>query len=128
MTLESVYWSNDLYIVTSSRPSNFYWTTPKNSGDPVTNLTDDEWNALCAKINDFREYKSYTDSSFTAAITGNTFYATQFNQARNAILPMNGTGLPVTRVGVSGVVNPSDADDVRASDLNALVSCLNDIL
>jgi len=111
-----------------ARPSDFCWTTPKNQGDPATNLTDDEWNALCAKINDFREYKSYADSSFTAAITGNTFYASQFNQARNAILPMSGAGLPVTKVGVSGVVNPSDADDVRASDLNALVSCLNAIL
>jgi len=126
--LQSVYWSNDLFVNTSDRPSNFYWTTAKVQGDPATNLTAAEWNALCVKVNDFRGYKGYADASFTAAVTGNTFYAGQFNQARNAILPMNGTGLPTTKVGVSDVVNPGDADDLRAIDLNDLVSCLNAIV
>ena len=124
--LESVYWSNDLYVTTSSRPSNFYWTTPKNSGNDF-NLLAIEWNNLNNKINEFRNYKGLSDDIFSTAITNNTFLASQFNESRNSIADMSYSGLPSTKLGISDVVNTNDADDILASDLNSLVSCLNAI-
>jgi len=40
---------------------------------------------------------------------------------------MNVVNLPSTKVGISDVVDPNDADYILASDLNGLVSCLNAI-
>ena len=127
VALDSVYWSNDLYVTTTSRPDNFSWTTPKVQGDPATNLTATEWNALCIRINEFRQYKGLSTISFTILSSGGFFYASNLNEARNAIYPMNSVGLFSTRLGISDVVDPNDADDLLASDLNALVSCLNAI-
>jgi len=128
VALDSVYWSNDLYVTTTSRPSNFNWTTPKIQGNPVTNLTATEWNALCTRINEFRQYKGLSTISFTILSSGGFFYASSLNEARNAIYPMNSTGLFSTRLGISDVVDPNNADDLLASDLNALVNCLNNIV
>jgi len=125
--LESVNWSNDLYVTTISRPSNFNWTTPKISGDPTTNLLASEWNALCVKINEFRQYKSLSTFTFTTVNSGGIFYATIFNEVRNNIADMNVINLPSTKLGISDVVDPNDADNILASDLNNIVSCLNAI-
>ena len=40
---------------------------------------------------------------------------------------MNSIGLQSTKVGISDVVDPNDADYILASDLNNIVSCLNAI-
>ena len=128
--LQSVNWSNDLYVTTPalSRPSNFSWTTSKIQGDPAINLTAIEWNGLCTRINEFRLYKGLSSYSFTILSSGGFFYAYMLNEARNSIFPMNSVGLPSTKLGISDVVNPNDADNLLASDLNALVSCLNAIV
>jgi len=126
--LDSFYYSSYLYVTTSSRPDNFNWTTPKVQGNPATNLAATEWNNFCSKINEFRQYKSLSTITFTTVSSGGIFYASIFNEARNAIYPMNSTNLPSTKLGVSDVVDPNDADDLLASDLNALVSCLNAII
>jgi hypothetical protein len=103
----------------ADRPNNFHWTTPKHSGDPATTLTAAEWNTFINRINEFRVYKGLVSYNFTNAYSGNYFTAAMFNQARNAIADMNLTNLP-------GVKNRGDF--VYASQLNALVSCLNEVV
>ena len=125
--LNSYNWSNDLYVTTEARPSNFSWDIPKVQGDPATNLLYSEWNNFGSKINLFRQYRSLSTINFTIAYSGNTFYASMFNEVRNAILPMNGVNLPTTKLGISDVVDLNDADDLLASDLNALKDVLNSI-
>ena len=125
--LQSVNSSNDLYITIADRPINFSWDTPKISGDPTTNLLASEWTNLQNKVNEFRQYKSLSNYSFTNVISGGIFYASIFNEVRNNIYPMNSIGLPSTKVGISDVVDPNDADYILASDLNNIVSCLNAI-
>lgn len=114
--LSSVYWSNDLYVTTSARPQNFAWDIPKVSGGAWPTAA--EWNGLTARINEFRSYKGLSAYSFTTGYSGNPLTAAMFNQARNAIADMSTTGLP-------GVKNAGEM--LYASDLNALVSCLNAI-
>ena len=125
-TLRSTFYSNNLYITTSSRPSNFSWNIPKVQGGDF-NLTSVEWTNLQEKINEFRQYKGLSNYSFTTVSSGGIFYANLFNEVRNKIADMNLVGLPSTKLGVSDVVDPNDADDILASDLNSLVSCLNAI-
>ena len=103
-------------LADNPRPSNFSWTYPKVSGGNF-NLTATEWNSFTARINAFRTYKSISSYSFTSAISGNSFTATMFNQARTAISAMNSS--------VPSAV--SSGGTVYASGLNSLVSALNAI-
>lgn len=103
-------------LADNPRPSNFSWTYPKVSGGNF-NLTATEWNSFTARINAFRTYKSIGSYSFTSAISGNSFTATMFNQARTAISAMNSS--------VPSAV--SSGGTVYASGLNSLVSALNAI-
>lgn len=105
-----------------TRPSNFSWTTPKVSGQPFS-MAAAEWNAFTARINSFLIYKGRSSYSFVTVNPGNSFTATIFNQARNALNDLSayftgGYTLPGTK---------ARYDDVMANDLNALVSCLNSI-
>lgn len=107
----------EVNVTTNSRPSNFSWDTSKVSG-ATFNLTASEWNRLAAKINEFRSFKGLSSYSFTTVSAGNTFTATIFNQARNAISSMSTSGLPGTK---------SAGNTVKASELNALRDTLNAI-
>ena len=124
--LQSAYWSNDLYVTASSRPDNFSWDTPKVQGENI-NLTATEWTNLQYKINQFRLYKGLGNYSFTTVVSEGIFYASLFNEVRNKIGDMNTVGLPSTKVGISDVVDPNDADYILASDLNGLKDALNAI-
>lgn len=109
-------WGNASGWTDSARPSNFSWTTAKVSGQNF-NLTASEWNSFTSRILEFRTYKGLGSYSFTSAVSGNTFTAVMFNQARNSIYDMN--------TSVMGTV--SAGQDVLASYLNDLVSSLNAI-
>jgi len=127
ITLQSAYWSNNLYITASDRPSNFAWDTPKVQGNNI-NITAIEWGNLQNKVNQFRLYKGLANYTFTSVVSGGIFYAMTFNEVRNKIGDMNTVGLPSTKVGISDVVDPNDADYILASDLNGLKDCLNGIV
>lgn len=116
-TVYSINFSNQLTVVTTSRPSNFSWTNPKISGQNF-NLSAVEWNNFTAKINEFRTYKGLSTYSFTTAVSGNGFTAVMFNEARNKIADMNTVGLPTVK---------NSGDSIYASYLNDLVSTLNAI-
>lgn len=98
------------------RPSNFYWSYPKRSGQPF-NLYAFEWNMFLDSINDFRYYKYLSPYSFNYATSGSPFTAYQYRQAIEAIKPMN-LNVPLYRWA---------GDIIYASDLNALVDALNSI-
>ena len=119
--------SDWVYFTSNCRPTNFAWNTPKISGDPTTNLLASEWTNLQNKVNEFRQYKSLSIFTFTNVTSGGIFYASLFNQVRNNIYDMNVVNLPSTKLGISDVVDPNDADYILASDLNNIVSCLNAI-
>lgn len=104
-------------ITVSSRPASFSWTYSKSSGSDF-NLKATEWNSFTSKINEFREWKTLSDYSFTTAVKGNTFTATMFNQAVNAINAMYSNN-PLSTV--------SKGSTVTAYLLNNIVSVLNNV-
>jgi len=79
----------------------------------------EEWNNFCDRINAFLEYKFGASSrvTFTRASYDMDFYATMFNEAKNAIGGMNPTGIS----------NKVKGNDILAGDLNTLRSKLNGI-
>lgn len=114
--------------------SPFSWGTPNPiySGAPVTNLTSTMWNNFLIKINEVREYKGLVLFSFFGYYHGNwsftnpiqdngdrKIYYYQFNQARNGISQLNNFNLPSAK---------ESGDKIYASDINALVNCLNDAI
>lgn len=102
----------------SNAPTAFGWTYPKIT-DGEYNLTANEWNALAAKINQWRTYKNLSSYPFTTAAFNAVFFATIFNEARTAISSMNPlVSLPAAR---------SSGNDVTASALNGLRDSLNSI-
>ena len=112
--------SDWIHFTSNCRPINFVWNTPKISGDPTTNLLASEWNALCAKINEFRQYKSLSNYSFTNVTSGGIFYASLFNEVRNNIYDISPPISPPT--------TKSPGNIIYASDINLLKDSLNSIL
>lgn len=111
--------SVDKYVQFSrTRPSNFSWTYSKTSGETF-NLTATEWKNLQDRVNEFREYKGLVRRNFTRASSGSPFYASMFNEVRNAIADMPYSVSPPSTV--------SSGDYIYASYLNQLVSSLNSI-
>lgn len=97
---------SDTYTTTvTMRAKPFAWTYPKTSGGSF-NLTAAEWNGLWDAI-ETRLGRSY---SHTRAYYGDTFTATMYNQAVNAI----GRGTTVSR-----------GDTITAALMNALVTYVN---
>lgn len=118
-------WTSDRTIEVT--PSDFEWSLTKTSGSEF-NLLASEWNGFTSRINDFRDWKGFSTYSFSNAATDSGFLASMFNEAVNAINDMNPpTAPPSTKVGVSDVTNPLDADDILASDLNLIRDSLNSI-
>ena len=100
------------------RPSDWSWYTSKVSGSTV-NITAQEWNSFCTKINQFRQYKNFSEYSFTTVYTGGTITAAQANQARSAIASMTPpTSLPSNAV---------TGQPINASFFNGLRNSLNSI-
>jgi hypothetical protein len=119
----------------TTRPESFKWTyVGKQNGVPILcndtigynkiagyefYVTQDEWNSLQNRINAFRTYKGLATASYTVAVNGQNFIATQFNQARNNMSTIPGIGtLPSLK---------SSGNPVNASDLNLLKDTLNAI-
>lgn len=110
------YWypSRELKTNAPPRPSNFSWNISIVQGQSF-NMTASEWNRFLTRVNEFRVYKGYNNASFNYAIQGNTAYASQYNEARNAIAVLSASVPPVR----------SSTNDVLASDVNQLVTALN---
>lgn len=73
-----------------TRPSNWYWSGI-SSGAAIS-VSASTWNQFCSRINEFRKYKGLFDFSFTPAVSGQPMYASQANQAWNAINGISGHG------------------------------------
>lgn len=101
----------------TARPINWEWWTPKVKGQDI-NLTADEWNSFCTKINQFRLYKSLVNYDFTPAQKGQNIRAVQGNQARAAILGMITSGVPAS---------VSAGQNIEAAFFNGLRNSLNSI-
>jgi hypothetical protein len=111
--------SSPIYATTNAaRPTNFTWTYPKLSG--VTfNLTAGEWNALTAKINEFRViYKGMSSYGFAPAYSSNAFEAYYYQQAVNAINEISGRSIDTPPLRYKG-------DVIKAADLNQLLDSLH---
>ena len=75
----------------------FYWNSAATDstliakGQPISNMTATRWNRFKAKIAELAEAEggSY---SYSDVATGDTFYATEFNSVRTAIMNRSGYG------------------------------------
>jgi hypothetical protein len=63
------------------------------NGGAITNLTATEWNQFIQNIRDVVYSKSGITPTITNAVSGGTFTASMFNQAKNAIDSINATGI-----------------------------------
>lgn len=81
----------------SSRPENWYWTTDIRQGartlfrrsNVYMPITATEWNSLCSRINEFREYKGLVRYNFTHVSSGTRITAGLYNEAVYAINEIN---------------------------------------
>jgi len=108
--------------ITIGRPANWLWTTANDAnGNKISGadyrMGNNEWNNFTSRINEFLVYKNFGTTTFTQASFGNTFTATMFNQAKNAIGGMNATG----------IVDKVKDDNVLASYFNTLKTKLNEL-
>lgn len=115
--------AQSITTASNSRPSNWAWTTTiakgatvQKYGDSLAPITATEWNAFCARINLFREYKSLGVYSFTTVSKGTPMTAKIVNQAITAITAISGHGTLPT---------PSNA--ISASFWQQLAAALNAI-
>lgn len=75
----------------------FYWSNASTdasliaAGKPISNMTAERWNRFKAKIAELAEAEGDSYSYSTVA-SGNTFYATEFNAVRTAIMNRSGYG------------------------------------
>lgn len=112
----SVNYSNYLEF---ARPQDFNWTGGnKTAGNQVVVLASD-WNALQARVNEFRVYKALGVTSFTSVSTGNTITAALYNQLANAINPLGSTGGQIATVAAG--------EQLTAYAINRLTACLNTV-
>lgn len=117
------YWSSGPTVTTgsgidppiSTRPNNWYWRSIVQSGMPVA-ISADEWNAFCARIDEFRIYKGLYAYGFTTVYSGTPVAAWIANQARNAIYDLAPWQTP-------GNVNKGDT--ITAAFFLALQNALN---
>ena len=78
-----------------------------------------DWNALQARVNEFRIYKAIGITSFTSVSTGNTITAALYNQIASAINPLGSTGGQIALV--------SAGSQLTAYAINRLTACLNTV-
>ena len=102
-----------------ARPVSWGWHTVKVAGQPIA-LTAQEWNSFCIKINQFRQYRSLDNYSFTNATSGGIITASIINQAVNAISAMSPPNNPPSTV-------VANSTTITASFFNTLSNSLNSI-
>ncbi|MFE8697992.1 hypothetical protein ACFYKT_16745 [Cytobacillus sp. FJAT-53684] len=112
-------WSSWTYVTTpQGKPVDFVWDSSKTSGFNF-NISAAEWQKLQQKINEFRLYKELIAYNFSVPSKGNIFYATHYNEVRNAIFGMNPTTtIPMYR---------NSKEIIYASEINRLRDSLNSI-
>ena len=114
-------------ITTASRPPFFSFTTPIIQGEEI-NLSASDFNNLRNNIQDVRVYMGFGFATIRVASANEDIPSSDFNQARNAINAMSPPiSPPSTKLGISDVENPFNADDIAADDWNLLVDSLNSI-
>lgn len=69
----------------TNRPNTWTWKTPMVSGQQFY-MPAAEWNEFCLVVNQFRAFKGRSPVSFTRAVTGQILYASQYNQAVDALM------------------------------------------
>ncbi len=89
---------DDPYPPAPSRPDDWYWWSTIASGERV-NISADEWNAFCDRINEFRSYCGFSDYPFTYVWSGMLISADIVNEAYYAIADMKYGALPATSGG-----------------------------
>jgi len=91
-----LYWVSAIVTLTLQKPEPFKWTYGDENGykiqGAVINLTAEEWNSFCERINDVRAYKGNDVYSFTAVAPGDVIKADYYNDARTAIQGIGGRG------------------------------------
>lgn len=112
-----IYAYNVTINYTSSRPSNFEWSTTKYIGGNPPTAT--EWNDLMEKIRAFRTYKGLPQVSYVVGYSGNPLTAIMFNQAVAHINSLNPPFLPPT--------TRATGDDLYAHELNQFRDSLNSV-
>lgn len=98
------------------RPEDWRWWSAVYSGGLIQ-ISANEWNAFCGRINEFRQYRGLFTYDFIPAYSGTPIYAYMANQVRDAIWDMN-YYVP-NRV--------SSGDPIAASFFLDLQSALNNI-
>lgn len=110
----------------------FYWASAATDatliakGEPVSNLTSARWNSLMAKIREVAEAEGKT-FSYSSVSSGGTFYATEFNEARNGILNLTGYGALPAAQSAGGQVKAAllEGSGSLKSALNAAIDHYN---
>lgn len=103
----------------SERPDDWsWWTRIQRDGD--IDISADEWNAFCERINEFREYCGERQYSFTEVSSDDYISAAVVNQAVWAIQGMSPPRSPPSQV-------TSGQSDVTAAFFNGLMYALNSI-
>ena len=106
------YTTNRVYAeITATKESIdlFYWSSASTDasliakGQPISNITASRWNRFKAKIAELAEAEGGSYSYSTVA-SGDTFYATEFNEVRTAIMNRSGYGtLPAAQASGNAV-------------------------
>lgn len=101
------------------RPEDWEWWNPIRSGGDI-NISANEWNAFCERINEFRDYCGNSQYSFTAVKRGDYISAAIVNQAIRAIQGMSPPTAPPGQAS-------SGTTKVSAAFFNGLKNALNSI-
>lgn len=102
-----------------NRPDDWEWWTRIESGGDI-DLSADEWNTFCERINEFRAYSGLSEYAFTTVETGDYIYASTVNRAVSAIRAMNPLVTPPRQVS-------SGSSDITAAFFYGLSNALNSI-
>lgn len=88
----------------SVRPDDWAWAnvaagaSVPTYNDKLAPVSADEWNSFCARINEFRAYKSMSDYAFTTLTAGTSFSAAIAREAITAIDAISGAGTTPTQI------------------------------
>ena len=114
-------WAGAKTFTTSgkTRPANWSWWPTVAAGQPI-NLSADEWNAFCDRIDAFRIYTGRDPwPSYKTVRSGTPISAAVVNEARAAINPMGPTAA------IPKYINPNDP--ITADYFNSLKDFLNSV-
>lgn len=95
----SLHYRTEITIQKLSKPDKWVWSTNIGIGKllPITShgihpMTYTEWNNFTKRINEFRQYKGYSEYAFTQVVQYQEFTANIYNEAVEAIKGVSGYG------------------------------------